>query len=596
MAYTQVKAFRPELAGTTPYLCLANVRKGYGIAAKYSYALLDWQNTQQHRDRNFPAGVAVPVYWNWTGTVGGVRQNYGHCLPNDITEIMTPNGWRKITSIDVNDTVLQFDKHSNKLEWGKVLAKRPTTTEEVICSGDFEATEGHNMYVKTTKSGYKERSWGDASKGISYFPETLGITDVDGTGLSIEQIDLLCAIQADGYLIPSRFSKRKYDGVSFHFVKNRKVDRLLQILDTLGYHYTHRQYGVRHKILVSGNDIIDFSCQWLDNKVFSKKMLAMSRDEALVFADALGFWDGNAESKKGSCIRYSSKDESNVDIAQGILFLAGKRSTKKKAITAVGAAHYNLHYNFLASDGTGRSKIVRKTEVSCVMVEKRFIVVRQHGRVRIVGNCAVHLPDGRIWTDGRYFGSIDLVTTQYLSRGNPSYLGWGESINGVRVVEQIQTPVPPINNDNMIIRDVDNEYNRWALTSMHIRARLVGGDLQRLTRQEFRNSAVGQNWLHALEILEDDGEAKAALEKTRIGAIAVRDNWAKQINDLKAKVTELSAQAAAVAAENVQLKKRIAELEARPTTGGLTTEQATQLSETRSIVQYIKDLLNRIFK
>jgi len=281
MAYKQTRPFRPELAGTTPYLCLANVRKGYGIAAKYSYALLDWQNTQQHRDRNFPAGVAVPVYWNWTGTVGGVKQNYGHI--------------------------------------------------------------------------------------------------------------------------------------------------------------------------------------------------------------------------------------------------------------------------------------------------------------------GIHLPDGRIWTDGRYFGSVDLVTSQYLASGSPSYLGWGESVNSTKVVQQV------INNEDMI-RDTDNEYARWALTTMHIRARLIGGDLQRLTRDEFRRSAVGQSWLGALEILEDDGEAKAALEKTRIGAIAVRDNWVKQINDLKAKVTELSAQAAAVAAENVQLKKRIAELEARPTTGGLTTEQATQLSETRSIVQYIKDLLNRIFK
>lgn len=79
MAYTQTRPFVIANAGTVKYLCLANVRKGYGIPAKYDYAYLDWQNNaKQHPDQNYPAGVAVPVYFSWVGTVGGVNKNWGH--------------------------------------------------------------------------------------------------------------------------------------------------------------------------------------------------------------------------------------------------------------------------------------------------------------------------------------------------------------------------------------------------------------------------------------------------------------------------------------------------------------------------------------
>lgn len=74
----QVIPFNVNTAGTTKYLCLVNVRKGYGIGVKHAYALVDWNNNQQHRDRSFPADCSVPIYFNWTGTVEGVRKNWGH--------------------------------------------------------------------------------------------------------------------------------------------------------------------------------------------------------------------------------------------------------------------------------------------------------------------------------------------------------------------------------------------------------------------------------------------------------------------------------------------------------------------------------------
>lgn len=55
------------------------------------------------------------------------------------------------------------------------------------------------------------------------------------------------------------------------------------------------------------------------------------------------------------------------------------------------------------------------------------------------GHVNVRLADGRIWNDGTIFANL----TDYLSkRPQVSYLGWGESLNGVKVIEHTPDPAP----------------------------------------------------------------------------------------------------------------------------------------------------------
>lgn len=85
MDFIQLIPFNPSNGGTTPNLCLANVSAGYGIGNKYGSAWEAWENTQQHPDRNIPAGLAVPIYYSYTTTIDDVTANYGHInvqLPN----------------------------------------------------------------------------------------------------------------------------------------------------------------------------------------------------------------------------------------------------------------------------------------------------------------------------------------------------------------------------------------------------------------------------------------------------------------------------------------------------------------------------------
>ena len=70
--------------------------------------------------------------------------------------------------------------------------------------------------------------------------------------------------------------------------------------------------------------------------------------------------------------------------------------------------------------------------------------------------------------------------------------------------------------NEMPIKDTDAEYSRWKKTIMQIRGRTNDN----VTRQEFRNAAVGRTWLQALEILSDNPEADAQYEYGLLGRAA----------------------------------------------------------------------------
>lgn len=78
MSYSQVKKFDQRKAGKIKNFCLRNVRLGYGVPAKYDSAWEAWQNTEQHKNTDYPDGVEIPVYFSYTATIDGVRKNWGH--------------------------------------------------------------------------------------------------------------------------------------------------------------------------------------------------------------------------------------------------------------------------------------------------------------------------------------------------------------------------------------------------------------------------------------------------------------------------------------------------------------------------------------
>lgn len=138
-----------------------------------------------------------------------------------------------------------------------------------------------------------------------------------------------------------------------------------------------------------------------------------------------------------------------------------------------------------------------------------------------------------------------------------------------------------------VIADADNEYARWNKAGIAIRGR-------GLSRDEFRNAAVGKTWLQALEILSDNPEADAAQHAQEVGQVAVRDQWDKQIYGLQ---DQLKAQKATSDGQIADLTKQIEALKKQlgSATGIDPTTQA-QIAETNNIVKQIWNKISSIFK
>jgi len=63
--FRQLKPFEQAKGGTRPLYCLQNVRLGYGIASLYPNAITAWEHTQQHKNRDIPKGLDIPLFYSY---------------------------------------------------------------------------------------------------------------------------------------------------------------------------------------------------------------------------------------------------------------------------------------------------------------------------------------------------------------------------------------------------------------------------------------------------------------------------------------------------------------------------------------------------
>lgn len=104
-----------------PGWCLQYVREAFGLPARYPTATAAWEaSTSKHRDRNFPAGVAVPVWY------GLHREPAGHVV------LLMPDG--SVYSTSDNSTTPHHHPDLADLEafyagWGWPLTYRGWTED-----------------------------------------------------------------------------------------------------------------------------------------------------------------------------------------------------------------------------------------------------------------------------------------------------------------------------------------------------------------------------------------------------------------------------------------------------------------------------------
>lgn len=308
-----------------------------------------------------------------------------HCLPIDATEVLTPNGYVPLSKMKVGDTVFQYDIKTGIIDRTTVLDVVDKRVEKVYKMRQTEATADHDLIVQPNRkaklSKQKMKVLFNKDKNTRrLFPRASG-TDSKGVDLTDDEIRYLVAIQADGSFIKGK------DAISFHFKKDRKTQRieeLLKKLDRQYKKYTSPLGNTRFRVYHGERSWAE---RYLPNKSFSDFWLNMNDHQIDIFIEELFLWDGD----NGRLRSYSTTDKKSSDIVQAIFSLAGyyprcdvaeARGSRKMSYRIFPTLSYGLH--------GGMDIQERETEVSCITVEKGAIIIRQYGKTQIIGNCAWH--------------------------------------------------------------------------------------------------------------------------------------------------------------------------------------------------------------
>lgn len=305
------------------------------------------------------------------------------CLPVDSTELLTPDGWVKLSDVSEGDIVASYRLDDGDIIFSpvrRVIIPYQSSTWEVR---GVEATADHRMLWRTQRGSYKITSLEEMAKSPSqiYIPNA---GNYHGEGLDITDAELkyIVAIQADGHYMKDKEHPDRPYGIEFHLKKQRKIDILVDILDDLGKNYSIRDRSDGTKaIRIYGADAVKWAEKILSNKTFTWKMLAMNEHQANVFLDTILDFDGCRAGND-----YSSSTKQNVDVVQAIASIHG-----------IGTRQSNdgrrVHFTSAERSVNLRGKLVgnairhHNQTVSCVTVDTGLLLIRQYGRTTIVGNC-----------------------------------------------------------------------------------------------------------------------------------------------------------------------------------------------------------------
>ena len=299
------------------------------------------------------------------------------CLPIDRTELLTPTGWKYLKDIKIGDTVATVHIDNMGIKFDSVENMVHQKTQDTYLTRDFEATSDHRILYYNQNGRQTVGYFSDIfdKKGSTYLPNAGFIENPVGlSNLTPAEIEFLVAVQADGHYMND---KNCFYGLEFHFSKDRKIKRIKELLKSFGYEFKeHKQPNGTTKIRIYGKKYVIYCEQYLNNKCFTWDWMNMNRSQVKAFFDSITFYDGCKTNDS-----YSSSKAINIDVVQAIAALNGI-GTK---VSDNGTRVYFKKY--MRSIGDNKRKRKPRQEVSCVTVRSGFILIRQHGRTTITGNC-----------------------------------------------------------------------------------------------------------------------------------------------------------------------------------------------------------------
>lgn len=212
------------------------------------------------------------------------------------------------------------------------------------------------------------------------------------------KIKLLVAIQADGHWCMSEAESATHHlpKVIFRLIRNRKIDRLRDILKESGLRFTDEQHA-NCVTCITVFDLEDVVKYFNNTKVWGSWLLNFSTSNLRLLIDELKYWDGTIEQSDGhKREEYSSAIETNIDWLKTICHLVEKQGTqsisREQFRLGINNRKYSIaRYKSVCKDWTGT--------VYCPTVSTGMFLVRRKGKISVTGNSTnydVHAPTFRM--------------------------------------------------------------------------------------------------------------------------------------------------------------------------------------------------------
>ena len=275
------------------------------------------------------------------------------------TEFLTPYGWKKICDYKEGDEVLQYN------EDGTAVFVKPECYIKEPCDTfyHFETKYGINQtlsedhiltYMSAKGKLHHEPLANYLSREKPFYGRFITAFKASGKGIDMtdDELRLNIAIIADGSLPKNN---RKYHQARFHLKKDRKKQRLKELLDRMGIEYA------THVSVAEG--YVDFYVTYPKAvKTFPKEWYNCSQEQLQVIAEELPYWDGSFTKRRhGTTVRVSTNVVENSDFIQ------------------YAFAATNRHASILTRDRTGQQYwtcgklYTRKTKEMDVVVSNRIL-------------------------------------------------------------------------------------------------------------------------------------------------------------------------------------------------------------------------------
>lgn len=313
------------------------------------------------------------------------------CVPTN-SEVLTRNGWIKIGDIEIGDEIACADIDNLRITFEEVYDKVPVRQQDTYTNNDLTATKDHRMVYCIHKNGrYRIDEYKHLlNDGNQIYIPTAGHADRPGLNVTDDMLRFFVAMQADGHYMYDRRAdgSKSYYGVEFHLRKERKIERIKDILDSCGFEWVERVKGDGSTSIrvynSEGVNIVNDICEdFLHNKQFTWECLEMSEYQANLFIDELLYWDGCEAASL-----YTSRVRENLDIVSALAAINGIGSKVTGSnVYFAGRPYITLGKEPNSTKRNSKQHSGPKTEVTCVSVKTGVFLMRQNGKTFITGNC-----------------------------------------------------------------------------------------------------------------------------------------------------------------------------------------------------------------